>query len=77
MLRDMPLNQKLKLALVIWAIAYPVIACGPAAITEGGISGLIGSSISFFLGPLLLVPWLLGLVVLGGLVWLTGSRRGR
>ena len=69
------LNGKLKLILAIWAVAYPVIACGPMAITEGGLSGMIGNFIGFTLGGLLFVPWLLGLVVLGALVWVTSPRR--
>jgi hypothetical protein len=71
-----PLNSKLRIALVIWAVAYPVIACGPAAITEGGITGAIANFWSFAVGGLLFLPWLIGLVVLGAATWLTGSRRG-
>ena len=69
------LNRRLKIILAIWAVAYPVVSCGPMALTEGGISGAIGTFVSLTLGGLLLVPWLLGLVVLGALVWITSPRR--
>ncbi len=71
------LNGRLKLILAIWAVAYPVIACGPALITEGGVSGFVGNFISLTLGGLLFVPWILGLLVLGALVWATTPRRYR
>ena len=69
------LNRRLKLILVLWAVAYPVIACGPMVITEGGFSGMIGNFIGFTLGGLLFVPWLIGLIVLGALSWITSPRR--
>ena len=69
------LNGKLKIGLAIWAVAYPVVACGPAWITEGAVIGTIGNAVSFFLASLLFVPWLLGLVVLGALVWVPSPRR--
>ncbi len=67
----------LRVVFAIWLVAYPVISCGPAALLDGGIAGAIGSFVSFTLGSILLVPWLLGLLVLGGLVWITGSRHPR
>ena len=73
--RRRPLNTRLKLILVIWLVAYPVVACGPMILTEGGLSGMIGNFIGLTLGGLLFVPWLIGLVVLGALVWLTSQGR--
>lgn len=75
MFNRLSLNAKLKLLLAVWAVAYPVVACGPAYITHGGVSGFIGNALSTLLGGILLVPWLLGLLVLGTLAWLTSSRR--
>ena len=69
------LNSRLKIVLAIWAVAYPVVACGPMVITEGGFSGMIGNFIGLTLGGLLFVPWLVGIVVLGALVWVTSPRR--
>jgi hypothetical protein len=70
-------NTRLKIILAIWAVAYPVLACGPAYLTQGGVSGAIGNITSLFLSSVLLIPWLLGLIVIGALVWISGPRRYR
>lgn len=70
------LNGRLKIILALWFVAYPVIACGPSAITHGGITGGLADFWGLAIGGLLFVPWLVGLVVLGAAVWLTSPRRG-
>ena len=56
----------------IWLIAYPMLACGSmlvGASTGGGASMAAVSGV--VLGSLFLIPWLIGLLVLGLLLFLT------
>jgi hypothetical protein len=69
-----PLGHRIiRLALTIWLIAYPVVACTPVVI--GSISGGAGGSAAIlgglFAGGILLGPWLIGILVLGLLALLT------
>ena len=62
-----PLNRALRWLLAIWTIVYLVVACGPLLLTDSGLLQGIG----LVTGLILLVPWLVGVVVLAVLVWLT------
>jgi hypothetical protein len=68
-------NAKARIALVVWAIAFPVISCGPAVAGDGVPGTILGGLLGLALGSVLFVPWVIGLVVLGALVFLTN--RGR
>jgi hypothetical protein len=61
------LNRALRWLLAIWTIVYLVVACGPLLLTDSGLLQGIG----LLTGLILLVPWLVGVVVLAVLVWLT------
>jgi hypothetical protein len=73
----MTTNAKLRIALAIWAIAFPVVSCGPAVLADGITGTILGGLFGLVLGSVLLVPWLIGLAVLGTLVYLTDPRRDR
>jgi hypothetical protein len=65
----MTTNAILRLILLIWVIGYLVLSCG------GLFSGSLGSAaLGLFGGLILLVPWILGIVILVVLVWLTNPR---
>ncbi|HEV2005851.1 MAG TPA: hypothetical protein VGQ85_04480 [Candidatus Limnocylindrales bacterium] len=66
------MNTILRLLLGIWAIGYLVISCGPMLLGGSGVATGAG----LFVGAVLLVPWLIGMLVLVVLVWLTNPRRG-
>ena len=64
------LNTILRVLLLVWVLGYLVISCG--ALVGGDVGGgLIG----LVAGAILLVPWLIGVAVLGVLVWITNPRR--
>jgi hypothetical protein len=66
------LNQRLKLALVVWVVALPVVACGPALLARGDLLAfLLGGASGLLFGSVLFVPWLVGVGVLYLLVRLT------
>jgi hypothetical protein len=61
--------RRLRLVLLIWLIAYPIISCSPVILgaATGGVSlGLAGLLVAatFF------VPWLVGIAILGALLLL-------
>ena len=62
-----------RILLALWAFAYPVIACGPLVIgaTQDTPGALVGVVASLILGSALLGPWIVGLIILGALTWLT------
>jgi hypothetical protein len=63
-------NTILRALLAIWTIGFLLISCVPmftGNATAGGL-GLLA-------GAVLLVPWLIGVLVLGIGVWLTNPRR--
>jgi hypothetical protein len=60
------INTLLRLVLVLWILGYVALACGPM------VTGDVGSGLGGLLvGGILFIPWLLILIVLAGLVWLT------
>jgi hypothetical protein len=63
-------NTILRLLLLLWVIGYLAISCQPlfsGSATAGGV-GLLA-------GAILLIPWLIGVLVLAILIWLTNPRR--
>ena len=63
-------NTLLRVLLLIWIFGYLLVSCGP--LLNGDF---VLGAITFVGGLLLLIPWLLGVVVLGVLVWITNPRR--
>ena len=64
------LNTILRLVLAVWTVGFLVISCGPMLSGDLGATG-----VGLLVGSVLFVPWLLGILVLGILVWLTNPRR--
>lgn len=66
-------HHVLRWVMLLWLIAYPVVSCAPALIGhEGNVAtGTVGAIASLALGAALLVPWILGIVVLGVLLAVT------
>jgi hypothetical protein len=63
-------NSVLRVLLLVWVLGYLLISCGALISGDlgGGVVGLVA-------GAVLFVPWLVGVVVLGALVWITSPRR--
>ena len=66
------MNTALRVILAIWIVVYIAIACAPLIASNAGV-GVVG----FVSGIVLLVPWLIGIAVLGLLIWATNARRIR
>jgi hypothetical protein len=71
----MSTNAWLRVILVLWVIGFLVIACGPAILGDGIGGTLFGGVVGLTLGAVLFVPWVIGVVILGALIWLTNPRR--
>ena len=69
-IRRVTTNSGLRIALLIWVVAYLFLACAP--ILGGHL--LIGA-IAIAGGIVLFVPWLVGIVILATLIWLTNAPR--
>jgi hypothetical protein len=65
-------NSLFRVLLAIWVVLYLVIACAPVLSNSVFVGG-----IGFVSGIILLVPWLVGAVILGCLIWLTNPQRRR
>jgi hypothetical protein len=63
-------NRILRLLLAAWTVGYLVVACGPVLFTDSGLLQGIG----LITGLILMVPWLIGIIVLSVLVWVTSPR---
>ena len=63
----------LRVLLAVWAVAYPVIACGPLlfGLNQGFGGAVVGGVFAIILSSALLGPWIVGLVLLGIGVYLT------
>jgi len=63
-------NSLLRVLLLVWVLGYLLISCGSLVGGDlgGGLVGLVA-------GAVLLIPWLVGVVILGALVWITNPRR--
>ena len=66
------MNTLLRIILVLWIVGFVAISCAPLLYDSAAI-GVIG----FLAGGILLVPWLVGLLILAVLVWLTTPSRRR
>ena len=66
----MATNTILRVLLLIWVGAYLFVSCVPLLTGH-----LIIGGITFVAGVIFLIPWLLGVFVLGALIWLTNPRR--
>jgi hypothetical protein len=66
------MNTLLRVLLLLWVFGYLVVSCAPVL----GANGLVGA-IGFLSGIVLFVPWLIGVIVLAVLVWLTSPGRPR
>jgi hypothetical protein len=71
--RTSRVHQVLRLLFTIWLVAYPVISCGPVLLgaSSGGSAGGAAALGGVLVGGLFLVPWLVGLLVLGMLTLLS------
>jgi hypothetical protein len=63
-------NVALRILLLVWIVGYLFVSCVP--LLNGHI--LIGT-LTFVAGIALFVPWLIGIAVLVGLIWLTNPGR--
>ena len=64
-------NSLLRLLLAIWTIGYFVVSCVPLIFSSNGLVQVAGAAV----GVVLLIPWLLGVLVLAILIFLTNPRR--
>ena len=67
------MNGFFRVLLAIWAVGYPVVACGPFLLgAQFDVPGAaVGGLVSLFLAASLFAPWVAGLIILGLLTWLT------
>jgi len=63
-------NRLFKILLAIWTIGFLITAVVPL-VTGNAVAGGIGPVV----GAILFVPWLVGAVILGMCIWLTGPPR--
>ena len=66
------MNLALRILLLLWVLGYLLVACGPIL---GG--HLIIGAVTLVAGIALFIPWLLGIAVLGFLIWITNPARPR
>ena len=66
----MAINTVFRVLLLIWVLGYLFVSCVPLL-----TGNLIIGGITFVAGVIFLVPWLIGVLVLGALVWMTNPRR--
>ena len=64
------MNTAFRILLLLWVFGYLFVSCAPIL---GG--HLILGAITLAGGILLFVPWLVGVAILGMLIWLTNSPR--
>lgn len=64
------MNVALRIVLLVWVLGYLLVSCGPLL---GG--HLLIGGITFIAGIALFVPWVIGIVVLGFLIWATNPER--
>jgi hypothetical protein len=63
-------NRIFRVVLLVWVFGYLAIACGPMLLGNGVVAGA-----GLLTGAVLLIPWLIGVLILVILVWLTNPRR--
>ena len=66
------LNLLFRILLALWVVGFLLISCVPLLNGSGG-AGILG----LLAGAVLLVPWLVGVLVLAVLIWLTNPRGWR
>jgi hypothetical protein len=69
-IRDVATNTVFRVLLLFWVCSYLFVSCVPLLTGH-----LIIGGITFVAGIIFLIPWLLGVVILGALIWLTNPRR--
>jgi hypothetical protein len=69
----------LRVLMAIWVVGFLVIACGPLVIgANNGLGGFaVGGLFSALLSTALFVPWIVGVVILAFLIYLTRPPRRR
>jgi hypothetical protein len=63
-------NTLLRIVLLIWIFGYLLVSCAPVL----GANVFVGA-LGLAFGVVLFVPWLIGVIVLAVLVWLTNPGR--
>ncbi len=64
------MNTLFRILLAVWIVVYLAIACAPIL-----SNNIVVGGIGFVSGIVLLIPWLVGAVILGCLIWLTNPPR--
>jgi hypothetical protein len=64
------MNTVFRIGLLVWIVGYLFLACSPIL---GG--NLLGGAIALIGGLILFIPWVIGIVVLAVLIWLTDPSR--
>ncbi len=75
----MSTNTILRVLLAIWVIGFLAISCGPfiTGFDDGIGRTIVGGLFGAILGATLFVPWVVGVVILIGLIVLTNRGRPR
>ncbi len=73
----MSTNTWLRIIFGIWAIAFPVVACGPLLLSEQDVAVALSSLFALGVFWLFFVPWVIGLFVLGLAIYVTRPGRSR
>ncbi len=66
------MNLLFRILLLVWVLGYLLVSCVPLF-----GDNLLVAGFGFLAGVVFLVPWLIGVLVLGILVWLTNPSRPR
>ncbi|HEY7131167.1 MAG TPA: hypothetical protein VH440_02895 [Candidatus Limnocylindrales bacterium] len=66
------MNLLFRILLLVWVLGYVLVSCVPLF-----GDNLVVAGFGFLAGVVFLVPWLIGVLVLGILVWLTNPSRPR
>ncbi len=64
------MNLLFRVLLLIWVLGYLFVSCAPIL---GG--HLLVGAVTLVGGIVLFVPWVIGIVVLAGLIWVTNPPR--
>lgn len=73
----MTTHRALQVALVVWALVLPVVACTPALLSEQDVAVALSALFALGVFWIFFAPWLIGLVALGLGVYLTSPSRRR
>ena len=66
------MNLLLRILLVVWIFGYVLVSCVP--LFNGNA---VGAGVGLLAGVVFVIPWLIGVLILGILVWLTNPSRPR